>query len=941
MAKKGSKFFTFILNAFWRALWVVNLFLTISASVGAFLFLLLWTYGGIPLPAFLESHLKSELEEQGVIVENEGVFFLLSGGVRIDSPSMRFVGTPENFFKASKIELSLWTSSLLYGDFRVKGIAISNGSVGRSYTNLETDAVLRNIHGVVSKSGAWWNLDTLTFRAGKLLVSTSGSVNEDFNFDKFIAEFESIGDNLISLLDESFKKAEKKPKDPSRPLSAKLDEVLEQFPTFEKYSNMFSDSDLGLIFILSPNGGNKIKVSLRSGEALLDIDSVKTRAKNMLLKLVCESVGTRHERIATYFTADELSIDSYTKIENINLCADLSPRDDVFALENIDVWAQKVQLENIVLDDISLRKSFLDFRKWGEDWWLYLASGDARFGARIDIEKNFSVSADFSGNIDPTMFFGLNALKDIPELKEFAFPDGLWLAGKVAYDIEKNIATLSANIEASNFVAMGIPVDFCMAQANFDGEVLDISNISIKTMEGWGMKGAFTQNIVNYDYTVRACGLIRPMAIASFMEVWWTKVMSSFSFVGDGNFPYGDVWVKGRWGKPEFIWCYADASGKNALYNGVNFSNFHVNVWVNPQRITLYDLSVGAQTRTAHGLIEWLYGKEGITTYKKQRIFLESNLNSQELIALGGSDAKEVLDVVKFAQAPRLTLNAELFNPSLNPDRRDIFNVSAFASGDTTIEGITIKNFGFNAKSDKINTQINDATFVFCRGNAGGSVSLHKRSDGGMNFKADINAENMNQADFINFLASLGKSKKDDSTKASDFLEGSENGVVNAAINFGGDLQKMEMSVGNGYVSIENKDLKSLHIFGLLSRALSSLKLPLGSFDITYLSTPFSIAAGEVEFPRLEMGGPVMRAQGAISYDFLKDDLDGALMFTLFGGLDVPILSEVVSLIDPITSSVQINVDGSLADPSFGVSLKPANVLRSDKKIVEKIRDSL
>ena len=106
-------------------------------------------------------------------------------------------------------------------------------------------------------------------------------------------------------------------------------------------------------------------------------------------------------------------------------------------------------------------------------------------------------------------------------------------------------------------------------------------------------------------------------------------------------------------------------------------------VWGNPSRITLYDVEIEAADRRAHVIIDRRFGSGGISTYQTQEKVLVSTLYSRELIALGGADAREVLDVVRYSEAPNMTINAVMQNPASNNGKRDIFNVDAFAPGDT------------------------------------------------------------------------------------------------------------------------------------------------------------------------------------------------------------------------------------------------------------------
>ena len=137
---------------------------------------------------------------------------------------------------------------------------------------------------------------------------------------------------------------------------------------------------------------------------------------------------------------------------------------------------------------------------------------------------------------------------------------------------------------------------------------------------------------------------------------------------------------------------------------------------------------------------------------------------------------------------------------------------------------------------------------------------------------------------------------------------------------------------GSGFVVLSNRDLLELNVFGFLSRALSALKLPFGSFDITQFYGPFKIGEGNVSFPRLSMEGPVMRIRGFASYDFLEDNLQANLTAIPFAGISTPIISSIVKVINPLTSVATIKLRGKLSDPEMGVSINPMNIFDREKK---------
>ena len=142
-------------------------------------------------------------------------------------------------------------------------------------------------------------------------------------------------------------------------------------------------------------------------------------------------------------------------------------------------------------------------------------------------------------------------------------------------------------------------------------------------------------------------------------------------------------------------------------------------------------------------------------------------------------------------------------------------------------------------------------------------------------------------------------------------------------------------------MSLRNPNLMRLNLLGALSRAFSALRLPFGTFDITYANSRIEIEDGSVDFPKLEMGGPVMQIKGAAAYDYLRDDIDAALAIRPFGGLTMPIVSSVASLINPLANTVEVSLDGKLEDPKVGVKVNPIKILQSEKSLIEDIRESL
>lgn len=985
----GLKASTFLLNAFWRALFVLNLFLSAVAAAAALLLFLFLFVDKIPAPQFVCDLAERQIRKAGLSCSFSAIFLSFPDTVEIVRPSVRLGGSAFPVFSADKVEIGVFGLSLFSGDPEVKFVSVQNGRLSDSMGDILHSPKIRDIALSVSSEGPWWIVRFLSFKAGNLTVSARGILNEGFNPKNMLSEMFGSGGGISS----------RKPSgSPADTFVGAFDSALGRAVELAGYFDAFKEPSLALDFVFFEGDSGRVRADLNSPKCSYKFGERNVDAQDISAALSFSSDSGDGRKMRIDFSALRLQSEGLPSCENVSLSADAFAEDGAFWLENAELFAGKIAWRGFFVDNVSLRKDVLSVEDYSRGWYAFAAFDKNRLGGVFSFSPDGRVRADFSARINPRGILNLEEFSDIPELAQLDFPDGISADGSVYFDMPKKGLSVRAWLESENCVVMNIPVERLSGTLEFDGArgIMNADKLCVKTREGWTVSGQMLQNFGNKDYKIRVFGSIRPMAIAHFMEPWWGRIMKSFAFVGDGNFPRADVSVEGRWGSPQKIWCSGEVSGKNAVYNGSQFDSFGLRVWVNPSRITLYDISLSSADRNAHAFIEWLYGKDGITRFEKQRLFLESNLNSTELISLGGDDAREILDVVRFHNAPRLTLNASLSNPSLGGG--DEFNVEVFASGRTQIEFVSLENLRFRARSNKIDTNIDDAMFDFCGGQAEASINL-RRVDGGMLFGGRAKASGMVQSEFFEFLdgldssadapslsalspsragvergdapagnnvdarlraeaasgeagapqpvspkvseAAAGGSSSGSSTSPAgsalpdaDGLMG-ENGKfgrVNMDISLSGDSRDFNNVSGSGFVVLANRDLLELNVFGFLSRALSALKLPFGSFDITQFYGPFKIGEGKVSFPSLSMEGPVMRIRGFASYDFLADNLQANLTAIPFAGISTPIISSIVKVINPLTSVATIKLRGRLSDPEVGVSINPLNIFDREKK---------
>ncbi len=928
---------------FWRSLYPFNFFLGAVFIFLACVYCALRFAGEFSLPESLRERIEEEAAEMGLALSFDKSFVGISGYFYASDVRLRLAGTPNDVFRAQKMKVNFLWTDLLSGKFSISSVEVFDGSVAPSYGDFDTEPVVSRLNMRIRKSGAKWRVDFLDFKIDSLYVWARGTVRENFSPDKMAAKC-GFGD-FMPASESSGKKEEK----PVAAIGKNIDSFFAFFDKNKNLLDVFADPMAEVSFDLEEDEGFA-EVVIGSPYAGYELSKDKlgenssVRASGIRAKLLLES-GSKSSSAKYSVFAGKVFCGKDFSAEGFSVDGEIVPQSGRLALKNFEAVCATFVYDGIEFKNLSVRNDWLDEKNYKEGWIVCAGTGGKTLAAQVDVKEDGRADIVAEGGVSPEYILSAGALAKIEEMRDFSFPSGIFLELKASLNLSKFAVRAEGSFDTGSAVIYRMPVKFARGEFSYDTStnIFDARNLDVKSEEGWRVKGGFKQSFNDNRYFINVAGDIRPMAIAHFMEHWWAKVFSSVKFEGEKNFGEADAFVEGVWGKPENIWAFVGVKGKNASYNGSFFDNFSLKVWINPERITLFDVNLSRESRTAHAVLEWLYGSSGLTQYERQSIFLESNLNTSELASLGGREAEDVLEVVRFSEAPRLTLNAVLYNPSNNPiRRRDVFNAEIFAGGETQIENFAkVMNMRCEARSDGVATQITNASFGFCDGNGEGGVRVEKMDKGRIWFDADMRFDSMNQGEFVKFLCSLDPSVEGDSdNKEASWKIEMENGEVDLSAKLRGFTDDGASISGGGYVSLDNAELMRLNLFGALSRALSALKLPLGSFDLTYMKSPFEMEGGVVKFPQLEIGGDVMRIKGGAAYNFLKDDLTAAFFVSPFGGISKGLVGKFVSAINPITNIVEVEIKGTLDDPDVSIKMDPSHMLKSDKKIINGIREA-
>ena len=913
---------------FWRCLkWANAALLLLLFGLAACCYCL-YTGKTVPVPELLVEAVERELAANGVAVECGSMRLGADFSIVAEDIVLREHDKGREFFSAKRVCAGLSLRFLFGGKIPIRHLSVSGGSVlGGGGAPIFSDIYLLARFGRSAHS-----LDFLRARFFNAEIAARGKVENNCS---------------LADLERLFEVASKKlaPKDSSAPvgvaargagLQAQINGAASAGKWLEKFSSPSVEIDFGLL----SGGSNFINIGVASDAAKYEGGKFSLLAEGLKASLSYANTNTR-ERILITASAGSVNCGSHkSSARSLLFRSGVHVGESDIALFDVDFSAAEAVYDGTSAGRVCLSNKMISPDSFGDGWRFFVLRGGDRLRGNFDFSLDGVFSCEFSGNVNPGVILKRKELADIPEMEDFDFPSGVYLSGSASYGGAGAPFAAEVSVEASTCKIMRLDIDCATAVAEFEGGVLRCRDIVAKTVEGWGARGSYTQDFNTNAYEIEVKGSIRPMAISHFMEPWWGRIMGAFSFGKGVPMPRADIRVEGVWGFPERIWCFGSVEGVGAVYKGSKFDSFSMLVWVNPSRITLYDIEMAAGHGAREGrcFVEWLYGASGITSYESQRLFLRSGLSPSELISLGGAEAKEIFDVVKFANPPQLSLNALMFNPANNPNRRrDLFNAEVRGNGDVSVEMITLQNPHFFARSDKIDTDIFGATFVFCGGDGNGDFHV-KHAAGTAFIEGMASALKMNQGLFFDFLESLGGSEEEGGESP---LGGGGSGEVSAGLKLRGDVKNMANSVGGGYVEINSKDFLKLNIFGGISKAFASIGVPMGSFDITKVKTDFDIGGGELKLSPVEFEGPTMRIIGASVYSFKDGMLRGELKAYPFDKMENRVVAVVNKIVNPIMDAVRVKVSGTLANPEFSAKITPVDIITDEKKLIEKIDESL
>jgi hypothetical protein len=297
---------------------------------------------------------------------------------------------------------------------------------------------------------------------------------------------------------------------------------------------------------------------------------------------------------------------------------------------------------------------------------------------------------------------------------------------------------------------------------------------------------------------------------------------------------------------------------------------------------------------------------------------LAGNLDPATYAAMAGDLAGNALASVHFDQPPQVHATGTSV-----VDQGHIASELTFAgdsNGALQIYGLPLDHLTVDANVKGTDLNLSRVDFQFAGGHGTGKALVGLAPDGHrLSFEAALK-----EADFIRTIRAVqdysawhNPAAAKDSDAESKFLKRATGGKLDATLSAQGSPPDLATFHGGGTARLTGAELGEIHLFGLLSRALSAVAVNFGSLKLNEARTSYQLADGRLHFPDARISGPsaVIEAKG--DYIFSSKSLDFTAHLKPYEEGHNPL----GLLINPLTSIFELKLSGPLAKPSWSVVL--------------------
>ena len=477
------------------------------------------------------------------------------------------------------------------------------------------------------------------------------------------------------------------------------------------------------------------------------------------------------------------------------------------------------------------------------------------------------------------------------------------------------------SLRANKFSALEVPFGnyACLGEIKEDFSI-EIRN-ALGKMGNSIVNGSYSQkwNPPAYEFNVK--GNCNPPDINNWIGAWWADLWENFSF--PGNVPHGDFRISGVWGgDPGNSKTYGVVDAEKLQYKGFNTLSSTILVEVDYNTTKISSSNITHENGKLSGVL--IFPRKHINSKKSLSYNLDGDypLNDAKLIF-----GKSFYNVVKDINATKVLCNAygDIYKEAKLTNNSSNFMVSLQSDNPITVKGFKINRFYGKIDQKLSRTSGDFPNFEMADGK------------GQLNFNLDTNGSQ----ETVKFKFSLKDAKKDllmrnisesqkkgfigdFSTNNQDFQSPTNlGGIVSVSLEAEGPTNNPLQFEGTGKIHLKETTVGSINLLGKVSEGLKKLNLPVptGALSFNDLEIPFSLNNETMSFDKLNLKGPISKISAEGSLNFSSGTIDLTASLSLIGNIPIPLIKNIVQMIDPVSKIIEIKISGSFNNPKWQILL--------------------
>lgn len=563
-------------------------------------------------------------------------------------------------------------------------------------------------------------------------------------------------------------------------------------------------------------------------------------------------------------------------------------------------------------------------------------SGEADFGNRTATLKFYSRDLEVDQLSDLLSHW-------IPLLPEsLALPQALSGQARLALENDWEPQSVEFNLVAENLAFNQQPIPAIRADGSVQvpSGAIRLQDFRADFPEGYlEGTGAFSQSTGHLRLNVWSDGFL-PTQLNPILPPWWSKIFENTA--AHGRLPGGNYYIENDFTQKHTLFIFGDTYFYDGSYSGLEFEEGSIRLLVQPALIEVFDLEAYHEGTLTQGSISWVYDPS-IKGLKSLNWDIESGLPPQDGKKLFNQGIREIFEQFALTGSSEVSSTGKLFNKKTFPDLMEQNQVSLRGKTEKplTYLGYPLDSLEFQADYNPGTLRLILDSVGVADGIATGWIYNEFRKDQPDQLEFDLSLLGSDRNQLLSMAGAFDPNSSPENSNPSSEDEPSaprekSTGVIDVRLNARGPLGDIYGFSGDGFFELRDPNLARIRLLGGLSNALEETPLPLGSLALNKMASGIVLDRELVKFPSMRITGPITRIKADGDYSLLEKDLNFNVQVFLGNPDESEFLSMVTSVFRPLTYALEMNLTGTLQEPSWKFALGAPRKLR-DRTLPDQI----